>query len=354
MSRRRIAALVRQFSENGLKLLLEDPRNVPDLLAIIRVRLLHRIDFDRMTRIRTTFVQRDYRHVEADVVLRAPLRRSGPQRRQRRVMIYILIEHQSEPDALMAFRVLEYVVQIYKAQVRQWQRRRGSLRGLRFQPVLPIILYTGTRRWEALGRVADLVELAEEFTALIPTLDPLFVNLSALAPDQLESAGGFLGWVLRLVQERHARPAEFRELLRRVIEHLETMPAAERLRWLELLSYIHALVYHDRNPAEHAELQAEVDTSVRTHQHGQEVAIMGRTIADALRAEGRREGRKQGRMKEAVRARQQVLVRQLRHHFGELSPEVLAAIEAIKDQEQLDNCLDRVLTAKTLADVCIE
>jgi hypothetical protein len=40
----------------------------------------------------------------------------------------------------------------------------------------------------------------------------------------LESQGGYFGSVLRLVQ------------------HLEAMPDAERLRWLELLSYIMALV----------------------------------------------------------------------------------------------------------------
>ncbi len=101
--------------------------------------------------------------------------------------------------------------------------------------------------------------MGEQFKPMIPEIDPLFLNLPVIPASQLETGAGFFGWVLRLVQDRHARPAEFQELLRRATEHLETMPTSERLRWLELLSYVHALVYHERDPAEHGALQAQIE-----------------------------------------------------------------------------------------------
>ena len=60
----RIAAFVRQFPENGLKLLLEHPDNVHDLLRILRYRFTNRIDFGHMTVEPATFIARDFRHVE--------------------------------------------------------------------------------------------------------------------------------------------------------------------------------------------------------------------------------------------------------------------------------------------------
>src|SRR5437870_390512 len=75
-------------------------------------------------------------------------------------------------------------------------------------------------------------------------------NLGTVPAAQLESAGSFLGWVLRRLQERDARPREFRSLLQRVVRHLEALPRQDRNRWLELLSYIHALVYHVRSEEE--------------------------------------------------------------------------------------------------------
>jgi hypothetical protein len=50
------------------------------------------------------------------------------------LMIYILIEHQSEPDRLMPLRTVDYVVQIYKYQVREWSKNHRSLARIRLYP----------------------------------------------------------------------------------------------------------------------------------------------------------------------------------------------------------------------------
>jgi hypothetical protein len=60
------------------------------------------------------------------------------------------------------------------------------------------------------GARVDLVDLGEHFEGMIPAFEPLFINLP----------------------------------------ELETMPDAERLRWLELLSYSMALGYHAEDPSE--------------------------------------------------------------------------------------------------------
>src|SRR5262249_19645879 len=102
------------------KVLLQDPANERDLLTLGRGEGDAEIDFARMKPVGTTFVARDYRHVEADVVLAAPLRQRGRRRARPGLLGDVLIEHQHEPDELMPLRVLDYVVQIYKSQVREW------------------------------------------------------------------------------------------------------------------------------------------------------------------------------------------------------------------------------------------
>ena len=170
---------MRQFPENGMKLLLEDPANVQDLLRLTQSDLLPLIDFDQLQLVRTTYVARDFRHVEADVVLTAPLRSPGAARRRTVVWLYLLIEHQSEPDELMPIRLLDYLVQIIRAQMRAWASKHPSFAGFRVQPVLPVVLYTGTRSWDTPGRLFDLVEFGERFRRLMPDFEPLFVNLPA-------------------------------------------------------------------------------------------------------------------------------------------------------------------------------
>ena len=230
----KLQQIVRQFSENGLKLLLENPPNVVDLLRLSVPDIVQMIEPDQLKTVQTTFVGSDCRHVESDIVLAAPLRRGKAKRLLRRLLIYILIEHQSQPDRLMPLHSLDYAVQ-----------------------------------------------------------------------------------------------------------HLETMPEAERLRWLELLSYIMALVYHARDPSEQPKLQQTIESSVRTDIHRQEIFEMRRTIADELEEKG------------ALENRRQVLLRQLRRRFGNVPATVSATIRATDDPEQLDEWLDQVVTVETLDDIGI-
>ena len=70
----KLLELARRFAENGMKLMLQDPRNVRDLLALLEREWLGLIDPGAPGLVQTTFVQRDYRHIESDVVLIAPMR----------------------------------------------------------------------------------------------------------------------------------------------------------------------------------------------------------------------------------------------------------------------------------------
>jgi len=208
--------------------------------------------------------------------------------------------------------------------------------------VLPVVFYTGTQRWDSVGRLVDLIEVGGRFESATPAMEPLFLNLPVIAGETLEAQGGFFGWVLRLIQQRKSRPREFQRLLNRVVQHLESMPQAERRRWLELLSYVMALVYHAREPSEWPELQRAIEASVQTDEHRQEVFEMRRTIADELKEEG------------AIRNRQQTLIRQLKRRFGDVPDELSSTIRATNDPEQLDEWLDRFATAETLDEVGIE
>jgi hypothetical protein len=348
---RRPADFVRRFPANGMKLLLEHPLNVRDLLRAAQSKYAPSIDFARMRRAGTTFVQRDYRHVECDVVLTAPFRGKGKAGRARTVLLYVLIEHQSEPEGLMILRVLDYVVQIYRHQERE--ARRLTKGAIQLTPVLPVVFSTGTLSWEGVGRLSDVVELAEEFGDQVPALEPLFVNLSTLGEDQLTREGGYFGRLLHLVQQRRAPAERFEGLLRREVGALEAMRPKERTRWQELLSYLVALVYHDRDPGEHPRCQEVIEAAVAADPERREVSVMGKSMADVLREEGQKLGEKLGEKKGELRAQRRTLLFQMEEKFGEVPAETLAKVKSTKDVKQLEQWLKRLVTAKRIEDLQI-
>jgi ElaB/YqjD/DUF883 family membrane-anchored ribosome-binding protein len=349
LDRQRLEPFVRHFPENGLKVLLENPDNVRDVLGILDVKVLPRIDFKRMTVERTHFVQRDYRHLESDVVLQAPLR-TGRKGRQRRVLIYILIEHQSEPDRFMAFRVLEYVVLIYRHQLRAASPEGRPPDDFRFQPVVPIVLYSGTRSWDKLEKVADLVELDKELAEWTPSFEPLFLNLGQTSTQTLAARGGSFGLLLRLIQQRKMRLEVFQETLAQVVRDLEkALGRRDRDRWLALVSYLQSLVFHEREPEEQAPLIQRIQDSVRNDLHRREVFDMAKTIAEMLKEEGE----ERGIQKEAIRSRQQMLLDQLRTRFKRIPGGIVKRIESTDNVEQLSVWIREFATADKLSDLSI-
>ena len=347
----------RNFHENGLKLLLHDASNVRDLLTLRDPDRAARIDFARLKIDPTTYVAADYRNLCSDLVLKVPYRTRLDGRR-RTLTLYILIEHQSEPDVLMTLRVLEYLVQMYKGQVRAATEGNRTPADFRLQAVLPIVFYTGQRSWEALTPLAELIEGgSEDFADVLPQLRPLFLNLSAVPRTDLEASGGFFGWVLELIRQRHAPADEFRATTGRIVDHLEAMAEVERERWLLCLSYIDAMVYHDRGEIEHVATREVILNAIRSDPRRREVEAMMQTMADVLQEKGRKEGlqkgREEGMRAEKLQSRKETLVRQLRLRFGRVPRAVKQVIQATDEVARLDAWLDNFVTAQTLADVGI-
>jgi len=164
------------------------------------------------------------------------------------------------------------------------------------------------------------------------------------APEELRE-GGFFGQVLWLIRERNAEKGEFRRTLDEVLCRLEEMPAGERTRWVEFLSYILALVYHARDADEIPALREVVDRAVQTDPHRKEYEKMGQTIAEMYIS--------QGEVKGEINGMRRTLLRQLRKRFKKLPRKVEARINATTSLQDLECWLDKILDAQSLADVGI-
>jgi len=174
--------LVRNFKENGIKLLLEHGANVRDLLNMVGGAAAADMDFTHMTVERTHFIKRGYRHLLGDMLVRLPLRvRTGT----KSIFVYILIEHQSDPDRFIMLRTAEYLVEVYAWQKRAWENKHSSTTGLLLQPVIPVVFYTGTEHWKNIATLTELVQEGSRFEPVIPHIRPHYLNLPDLAVETL-------------------------------------------------------------------------------------------------------------------------------------------------------------------------
>jgi hypothetical protein len=219
-----------------------------------------------------------------------------------------------------------------------------------------VVFYTGTRTWERLEPLSAIIERGDLFASVLPRLDPLFINLPALALDVLSQQGGYFGAVLQLVHERQLDAQEFQVLLHHIIEQLEGLSQQDRNRWKELLSFVSALVFHERKANEYRALRESIKAVVREKSRQKEVVdmpTMAQVVREEARKEGLEEGRKEGRKEGYIETLQNTLLRLLQKRFTKVPSSVEKTLRATQDVEQLNAWIDRILTASTLKEVGI-
>ncbi|HEY3242243.1 MAG TPA: Rpn family recombination-promoting nuclease/putative transposase [Phycisphaerae bacterium] len=120
----------------AVRRLFQQPQHLRALLQLCHPELATRLDFRRVELIERSFVSEEYRQREADLLFRLPHRDDHGA-----VLVYILLEHQSQADRWMPLRLLSYMLAIWDEQRRR--QRRGAPR---LAPIIPLVFYTGKRK----------------------------------------------------------------------------------------------------------------------------------------------------------------------------------------------------------------
>lgn len=90
----------------------------------------------------SSYITTEYKSKEADVVYK-----------KKNEDIYFLIEHQSTIDVSMPYRIKNYVIEILRTAV---DKSKIHQKGYKYPLVIPIVLYTGSKKWSAKLKFEDM------------------------------------------------------------------------------------------------------------------------------------------------------------------------------------------------------
>lgn len=295
-----------------------EPANAASQLRVVLPEVLAgRLDLGRLTAVPGSFVDDTLRWRHSDLLFTAPL--AG-----REAFVYVLVEHQSSDDPLMAFRMLRYVVRI-------WDRYlAGHPEAVRLPAVIPLVVHHNRRPWAGPVQVLDLVDLDAGVTGAVQDCLPRFrfllddlarVDERALRVRPLTASARITLLLLKIAAGNSRLVADLRPWSddRRAIVGRPggVEEFAALLRYIEVVGEAPAGQLHD--------LVASL---------GPEAEEAYMTTAEMLRAEGRAEA----------------LVQLLTLKFGSLPPAASHAVHAASS-DQLQTWTARVLTADSLEDV---
>ncbi len=308
-----------------------------ELQAVLPAALSARIDWSTLRREPGSYIDEELRGRHTDLLFSVVARGVGGDGESRRAFLYILVEHQSEPDDFMLLRILVY-------EVRIWQKFRQDFQSAKRLPaIIPVVIHHGKGGWTAPTRFAELLDWGpdeqSELAPFVPTFQLLLDDLGRVSNDDIRARTMATAYArLTLFFLRNARnPDELREklsdfgaLLR---AHLRTPTGQEDL--LQLLRY--HMIVNEGLPVflKKAVIEATAD----------EEATM--SMWDILQAEGEARGEARGEAKGKAKA----VIAVLKARGIEPTAEMSARILACRDDAQLEQWITRAVTAPSVADV---
>ena len=310
----------------------ERPEHASSVLrALLPAELSKHVDWSSLELAPGSFRDEELRKSETDVLFRARLRGGH------KALFYLLIEHQSRVDAMMAWRLVRYAVRVLE----RWKRENP---GARPMPALfPFVVAHAEHKWTA---ATSLLELYDLDAATRDALSPWLLNQRYVLYDLSEEpsqvlrdgldASSLARLALLVMQRRSAADllAELRSWGSVLREVRATPTGADDI--VMLMVYIH--------------LTADVELSVlgkvlRDEVGAEEDETMSaaeKLLAEIGPAKWLQKGRDEGRA--------ETLLRLLTQRFGPLSAAAEQRLRAASAAE-LDTFLERVLSAPTLEDV---
>ncbi|NUU97518.1 hypothetical protein XO11_04745 [Marinitoga sp. 1138] len=140
------------------------------------------------------------------------------------VYLYLLIEHQSTVDYLMQFRILEYMVRIWKNYINE-HKKESRTKGFKLIPIMPIVFYTGKRKWTAENWFMKKVENWEMFDEYTPKFKYEVIDLTQIPEKQLIKIKKALGLLLAL---NKAENKTVTRIIEEIKIELEKLPEKEK------------------------------------------------------------------------------------------------------------------------------
>lgn len=298
-----------------------------ELRALLPMAVASKLDLDALALVPGSFVDADLKHRHTDLLFKTTSRSGAP------TYVYLLLEHQSEPDPEMPWRILVYMVRI-------WERHRHEMNAaLPLPMIFPLVVHHGEQGWTVARRFQDLISGPEEMPearVFMPDFTLLVDDLAHRSNAELQARSLPPFAQLTLWALRDARAGE------RLTANTEAW--ADRFQRLgDRLDELHILMRYIFNVAGNTTLDAVRATFARAVPESERTMT---TIAEFLTQQGVERGIEKG----IEQGKRDMLRRAFLTKFGAVSDAVTTRIEGATGAE-LDALLDRLLTAASLDDV---
>jgi len=317
--------------DKGYRELLSSKRTFLQLLkTFVQEDWTKDIDEDSLVRVEKSYVLQDFSEKEADIIYR--LKGKGND-----VIFYVLLELQSTVDYLMPFRLLLYMVEIWRDIYHNTPEDERERKGFRLPVIIPAVLYNGANKWTAALRFKEILAGYRQFEKHVLDFRYILFDINRYDVEELYRAANLISSIFALDQRVGA--GELMGRLRKLADGLKNLSRDEFRQFAGWLSH----VLKSRLPEP---LQEKVDRIIGEVNPG-EVEKMITNLEIALE-EMQQQAEMRGLIKGRAEAKQDAICKYLKRRFGDASAGLQKKVREITSLEVLDGVMEELFAANTI------
>ena len=257
-----------------------------DAIVLINKALNTQLEVQDIEKYNSSFINKVFQNREADIVYKIKDR-----------SIFILIEHQTKVDYLMPYRILEYEVAIMQSAI---DLDKIKNKESKIPLVIPIVLYTGNKKWNAKKYLEENQEKIEGIENGLGNYN--LIDINELTEKELLEDNSFISKMMLI--EKSKNTENIVEILEKIVkitkeEDKDTLRRIISIILEEKIGITKAKELIEKMEGDEGNMLAVVDMIRRENQMYIEIGKKEGKIEG--KKEGKKEGVKQGELKEKIK-----------------------------------------------------
>ena len=214
--------------DSGYKYLLYSKKAFVQLIrSFVKTGWAEQVDEASLYRLDKSYILQDFKNKEADVVYQAKLK-------DKEVIFYVLLELQSTVDYLVPYRLLLYMIEIWRDILKNVSENEAKRKSFRLPVIVPLVLYNGQSKWNVPVNFKETLESYEMFEDQVLNFKYILINVRSFQEEELINLSNLIGSVFFLDSSNNL--AEIIERLKKLITITKKMTPEEFslfARWTE-------------------------------------------------------------------------------------------------------------------------
>ena len=275
--------------DKGYRQLLTNKKAFLQLIrTFVKEKWVDAINEDDLILVNKSFVLKDFTEKEADIVYRLKTREGD-------VIFYILLELQSTVDYTMPFRLLRYMVEIWREIYNNTSLEERERKDFRLPAVIPAVLYNGRNNWTARLEFKEILAGYQRFEKHILNFHYILFDINRYNQVELYNMANLISSIFVLDQTM-----SHQELIGRLRKLANILKALTPEEFRQITTWLKNVI----KPKFPGSMQQEIDRILdETNPSEVEIMIMNLEITlDEMQQLARKEGIKEGEKRRAMEA----------------------------------------------------